>query len=81
VLSRSSIVAKLRSEKGLPALKTLIIEVISPNAHKMTSEDPKHLREAKMSSTSIRQWIVQQRTTRAMPTRIPGGWNEDSLEI
>lgn len=35
-----------------------MIDVISPDASVMDTEDAAHLREAKMGSTFIRQWIA-----------------------
>ncbi|KAL1743449.1 hypothetical protein HDZ31DRAFT_83384 [Schizophyllum fasciatum] len=53
-------IAKHREEKGLPALRTFVIDVISPTSHKLDAEDEHALRETKMGSTFIRQWIVEQ---------------------
>ncbi len=51
-------VDKCREEKGLPRLKTLVIDVISHRSHRLEAEDVEALKQAKMSSTYIRQWIV-----------------------
>ncbi|KAI0256648.1 Nucleotidylyl transferase [Lactifluus subvellereus] len=44
--------------KGLPPLKTFVIDVISHNSRLLDVEDVEVLKQAKMSSTYIRQWIV-----------------------
>lgn len=55
------IVAKLRGERSLPALETYMIDVISSDAgNDLTAEEnAETLKTAKMSSTYIREWIVQ----------------------
>lgn len=87
-LNGASIIAKTRQEKSLPPLKTFVIEVISPAASIVTSEDPSLLRETKMSSTFIRQWIVEKGQREDAGTKnneagaeetekqLPGGWIE-----
>jgi pantetheine-phosphate adenylyltransferase len=50
-------VGKLRNEKGLPRLETFVIEVIS-TSEILDTDDPEHLKKAKISSTFIRQWIA-----------------------
>jgi len=54
-------VDKWREEKGLPRLKTFVIDVISHSSGRLEAEDVEELKEAKMSSTYIRQWIVSRR--------------------
>ena len=51
-------VDKCREEKGLPPLKTFVIDVISHSSHRLEVEDVEALKQAKLSSTYIRQWIV-----------------------
>ena len=57
-------VATYRAEKSLPALRTFVIDVISPTSHKLDAEDEHALRETKMGSTFIRQWILEQQRRR-----------------
>ena len=45
-------------EKGLPLLRTFVIDVISHSSHRLEAEDVETLKQAKLSSTYIRQWIV-----------------------
>ncbi|KAG8862021.1 hypothetical protein FRB96_002464 [Tulasnella sp. 330] len=69
-----------RMEKSLSPLEVFVIEVISPSASVMTLDDAKQLKEAKMSSTFIRQWIVDQRskdlevTSSDYSPRMPGAF-------
>jgi len=49
---------KERSSKSLPLLKTFVIDVISSTSERVEHEDIELLKQAKMSSTFIRQWIV-----------------------
>jgi pantetheine-phosphate adenylyltransferase len=51
-------VDKCREEKGLPQLRTFVIDVISHSSYRLEVEDVETLKQAKMSSTYIRQWIV-----------------------
>lgn len=51
-------VDKCRKEKGLPPLKAFVIDVISHSSSRLEVEDVEALKQAKMSSTYIRQWIV-----------------------
>ena len=57
--SDPSTVDKLRAERGLPALKTLVIDVISHNSAKVDPADAELLKQTKMSSTFIREWIAK----------------------
>jgi len=61
-------VDKCREEKGLPPLKTFVIDVISHSSRRLDVEDVETLKQAKMSSTYIRQWIVS-RQNRGAGTR------------
>ncbi len=61
-------VDKFRDEKGLPPLKTFVIDVISHRSRRLDVEDVEALKQAKMSSTYIRQWIVS-RENRGAGTR------------
>lgn len=58
-------VDKFREEKGFPPLKTFVIDVISHNSSQVEVEDAEALKQAKMSSTYIRQWIVSRQTREA----------------
>ena len=51
-------VAKLRASKDLPPLNTFLIDVISSVSVSLDHEDLDWLKEHKLSSTFIRQWIV-----------------------
>ncbi|KAI5826059.1 regulator of mushroom formation [Schizophyllum commune Tattone D] len=62
--SGAQAIATHRAEKGLPALRTFVIDVISPTSHKLDAEDEHALRETKMGSTFIRQWILEQQQRR-----------------
>jgi len=52
-------VATCREEKNLPPLQTFVIDVISADSEKLDHEDMEMLRRTKMSSTLIREWIVE----------------------
>lgn len=54
------LVASHREEKGLPVLQTYTIDVISSNSSKLEHDD-EMLKQTKMSSTFIREWIVKSR--------------------
>jgi len=54
----SNIVAKLRAEKELSPLHAFLIDVISSTSVSIDHADMDWLREHKLSSTFIRQWIV-----------------------
>lgn len=60
-LSGAVAIAKERARKSLPALQTLVIDVISPDSEKLDHEDAELLRQTKMSSTFIREWIAKNR--------------------
>ncbi len=51
-------VAKHRESKDFPALEVFIIDVISATSANLDHQDVTWLRNAKLSSTFIRQWIV-----------------------
>ena len=53
------VVAKLRKEKNLSTLKTFVIDVISSTESNLDSDDIDALKKTKMSSTFIREWIVE----------------------
>ncbi|TFY67042.1 hypothetical protein EVJ58_g1878 [Rhodofomes roseus] len=59
---------KHREENGLPALRTFVIDVISSSEASLDDRDAEALKNTKMSSTFIRQWIVE---TRARIDRSP----------
>ena len=50
--------AKLRTERHLPTLEPFVIDVISSSSARLDPEDAAALRSGKLSSTAIRQWIV-----------------------
>jgi phosphopantetheine adenylyltransferase len=54
-------VDKIRENAKLPPLRTFIIDVISATETSIPGEDAQELKVAKMSSTAIRQWIVDNR--------------------
>lgn len=56
-----SAVEKKRSELGFPALETFVIEVISAREVALDSDDPELLKKTKISSTFIREWIINRR--------------------
>jgi len=60
-LEGAASIAKHRKEKGFPELRTFVIDVISATAESIDDSDMTALRSAKMSSTFIREWIVEQR--------------------
>jgi len=60
-LSGAASIASLRTEKGLPALQTFTIDVISPTSSNLEHDDVEMLKQTKMSSTFIREWIVKNR--------------------
>lgn len=51
-------VDKERAHKGFPTLHTFVIDVISSDSSKLDHEDAEILKQTKMSSTFIRQWIA-----------------------
>jgi pantetheine-phosphate adenylyltransferase len=51
-------VDQCREENGLPPFKTFVIDVISHSSRRLDVDDIEALKQAKMSSTYIRQWIV-----------------------
>ncbi|EGN95506.1 hypothetical protein SERLA73DRAFT_186547 [Serpula lacrymans var. lacrymans S7.3] len=58
-LSGAASIAKERASKSLPSLQTFVIDVISSKSEKLDHEDVELLKQAKMSSTFIREWIVK----------------------
>ncbi|KIY43437.1 Nucleotidylyl transferase [Fistulina hepatica ATCC 64428] len=57
-LSGADAIAKYRQEKNLPPLRTFVIDVISPTSLILDHDDAELMKQTKMSSTFIRQWIV-----------------------
>lgn len=53
-------VDKHRKEKGLSSLETFVIDVISATEANLDAADADALKKTKMSSTFIREWIVEQ---------------------
>ncbi|EJD05866.1 Nucleotidylyl transferase [Fomitiporia mediterranea MF3/22] len=63
-LGGASAIAKLREEKKYPALECFVIDVISATSANLDSEDMEMLRQAKMSSTFIREYLVARRASK-----------------
>ncbi|KAG8963110.1 hypothetical protein FRC03_003386 [Tulasnella sp. 419] len=90
-LSGAEAVRKKREEESFPALQNFVIDVISPSAAKIVSDDANHLKTAKMSSTFIRQWIVDKQNSGSFDTEdkprstspdveMPGAFPSDSRD-
>jgi pantetheine-phosphate adenylyltransferase len=60
--SRFYPVASHRAENGLPGLRIFIIDVISSNSSSLENDDLEMLKQTKMSSTFIREWIVKNKS-------------------
>jgi len=58
-LGGAAAIASHRAEKGLPALRAFIIDVISSTSSNLEHDDVELLKATKMSSTFIREWIVR----------------------
>ncbi|CAE7057292.1 unnamed protein product [Rhizoctonia solani] len=52
-------VAQLRSEKSLPPLDLFVIDVISSSSVVLPEQDTAVLRDSKLSSTRIREWLAR----------------------
>ncbi|KAG5638964.1 hypothetical protein H0H81_008184 [Sphagnurus paluster] len=63
-VSGAEAVATHREAKGLPALQTFIIDVISPHLTRLDPDDMEMLRRTKMSSTFIREWVADKQKER-----------------
>ncbi|CCO27655.1 Phosphopantetheine adenylyltransferase OS=Saccharomyces cerevisiae (strain ATCC 204508 / S288c) GN=CAB4 PE=1 SV=1 [Rhizoctonia solani AG-1 IB] len=63
-LGGASSVAQLRSEKSLPALDLFVIDVISSSSVVLPEQDTAVLRESKLSSTHIREWLARKEESR-----------------
>jgi len=63
-LGGASAIAQHRKEHDLPALDCFVIDVISMTVANLEFENLDLLRSAKLSSTYIREWIVQKRKER-----------------
>ncbi|PPR01091.1 hypothetical protein CVT26_015997 [Gymnopilus dilepis] len=59
-LGGAEAIAKHRQSKSLPPLRTFIIDVISSTAASLDHDDANFLKQHKLSSTFVRQWIVDQ---------------------
>ncbi|KAF4608591.1 hypothetical protein EYR40_000936 [Pleurotus pulmonarius] len=55
-------VAKHREAHSLPALQTFVIDVISSSDAKLEHDDIEMLKQTKMSSTFIREWIAAKKS-------------------
>ncbi|TFY77650.1 hypothetical protein EWM64_g6361 [Hericium alpestre] len=58
-LSGGEAIDRHRMEKSLPPLRTYVIDVISHSSARLNEEDLELMRQTKMSSTFIREWIVK----------------------
>ena len=56
-----NLVAKHRDEKGLSSLKDFVIDVIAPDGTNIPGDQSTDLKNLKISSTAIREYIVNQR--------------------
>ncbi|KAG7451410.1 Nucleotidylyl transferase [Guyanagaster necrorhizus] len=59
-MSGAKAIISHRASQSLPALEIFIIDVISPTSSKLDHEDHEILKQTKMSSTFIREWISKQ---------------------
>jgi phosphopantetheine adenylyltransferase len=57
-----STVDKKRAAESLPPLRAFVIDVISSESEKLDHEDMEMLKQTKLSSTFIREWIVKNQT-------------------
>ncbi|KAJ6597035.1 hypothetical protein DFH09DRAFT_109657 [Mycena vulgaris] len=57
-VSGAAAIARHRAAHALPALQTFIIDVISATSTNLSDADVELLKQTKMSSTYIREWIV-----------------------
>ncbi|EIN07175.1 Nucleotidylyl transferase, partial [Punctularia strigosozonata HHB-11173 SS5] len=64
-ISGASAIDKIRTEKGLPPLRTFVIDVISAESESIEGDSAEALKQAKMSSTYIREWIVKYQLEKA----------------
>ncbi|KAG2158463.1 uncharacterized protein EDB93DRAFT_671313 [Suillus bovinus] len=58
-LAGAESIDKKRSAESLPPLRTFVIDVISSESEKLDHEDMEMLKQTKLSSTFIREWIVK----------------------
>lgn len=58
-LSGAASIDNKRAAESLPPLRTFVIDVISAESEKLDHEDMETLRQTKLSSTFIRDWIVK----------------------
>lgn len=59
-MSGAKAITSHRASQSLPALEIFVIDVISPTSSKLDHEDHELLKQTKMSSTFIREWISKQ---------------------
>lgn len=59
LLTDALTVDKKRVAESLPPLRTFVIDVISSESEKLDHEDMETLKQTKLSSTFIRDWIVK----------------------
>ncbi|OAX41984.1 Nucleotidylyl transferase [Rhizopogon vinicolor AM-OR11-026] len=61
-LPGAAAIDKKRAAESLPPLRTFVIDVISSESEKLDHEDMEMLKQTKLSSTFIREWIVKNQT-------------------
>ncbi|GBE82122.1 hypothetical protein SCP_0405020 [Sparassis crispa] len=66
-LPGASSIHKWREEKRLPPLHTFVIDVISSTEASVDDDDAEVLKKTKMSSTYIREWIVNNEARTVQP--------------
>ncbi|KAF5330715.1 hypothetical protein D9619_005346 [Psilocybe cf. subviscida] len=71
-LDGAEAIAKHRAEHKLPKLETFLIDVISSTQASLDSEDAAWLKKHKLSSTYIRQWIVDNSKQEDEAARVAG---------
>ncbi|KAF5373558.1 hypothetical protein D9758_000692 [Tetrapyrgos nigripes] len=59
-LKGAEAIATHRASKSFPPLRTFVIDVISQTSEKLDHEDVELMRQTKMGSTFIREWIAKQ---------------------
>ncbi|KAJ8597858.1 Nucleotidylyl transferase [Rhizopogon salebrosus TDB-379] len=61
-LPGAAAIDKKRAAESLPPLRAFVIDVISSESEKLDHEDMEMLKQTKLSSTFIREWIVKNQT-------------------
>lgn len=57
-MSSDFLVEEYRKEKGFPSLRLFVIDVISSSSESIDDSDMTVMKNTKMSSTFIREWVV-----------------------